>query len=233
MKHLAPFLALTMLPTAVIAQTAPIPSNDDPRLQTVVYRAGEPVRLVAFPHANLTLMLQPGERVQQVILSDPNAFRVSVVGANDSLNIQALRPDANAGMTVETNVRRYMFTLETGEGLAAAYVVRFVNDRPSQPAAVEPPAPEYLTGAYKVSGSNQLRPTRIADDGERTYIEWGKYQSLPAVFGLGPSDQEEVVDGYMRGGIFIIDRVYRELVFRIDKERATAKRTTELGETRG
>lgn len=231
MKRLTQFAALAAWSSVAGAQVAPIPSYDDPRLQTVSY-SGEPVRLVAFPDANLAVMFLPGERIERVVLSDPNAFRVSVVGANDSLDIQAARAGASAGLSVETNARRYAFELETGEGLAAAYLVRFVREENSAPVETTP-APEYLTGAYKVSGSTTLRPARISDDGERTYIEWGPYQSLPAVFGIGPSDQEEVVDGYMRGGVYTIDRVYPELVFRIDKERAIAKRRSELGATQG
>jgi type IV secretion system protein VirB9 len=42
------------------------------------------------------------------------------------------------------------------------------------------------------------------------------------VFGIGFNGEEEVVDGYMRDGVFTIDRVYGELVFRIDKKRARA-----------
>lgn len=221
-------LALLALPVAATAQVAPTPSYDDPRLQTVVYRSEEPVRLVAFPGANLTLMFLPGERIERVVLSDQNAFRVSVVGANDSLNIQALRPDANASMSVETGTRRYAFALETGEGLAAAYIVRFVNETSEAPTNA-PPSPEQMTGAYRLSGSNRVRPARISDDGQRTYIEWGEYQALPAVFGVGASDDEEVVDGYMRGGVFTIDRIYSELVFRIDDERARARRLAEPG----
>ena len=51
---------------------------------------------------------------------------------------------------------------------------------------------------------------------------------MPAVFGIGPTGQEEVVNGHMRGSLFTIDRVYGELVFRIDKARAEAHRQQEL-----
>jgi len=50
------------------------------------------------------------------------------------------------------------------------------------------------------------------------------------VFGIGYNGEEEVVDGYMRDGVFTIDRVYGELVFRIDKKRARARRLGRVGE---
>jgi type IV secretion system protein VirB9 len=78
--------------------------------------------------------------------------------------------------------------------------------------------------SWKVRGHRSVRPVRISDDGLRTYLEWGAEQSLPAVFAIGTTGAEEVVDGYMRGGLFVIDRVHRQLVFRIDADRAVATR---------
>ncbi|MBT2134487.1 TrbG/VirB9 family P-type conjugative transfer protein [Croceibacterium sp. LX-88] len=212
-----------------MAQIAPIPGSDDPRLQTVAYDPSRPVRLVAFPGANLTLMLLPGDRISRVVLSDRGAFDVRVTAGGDSLNILPLRPDASATLLVEGAQRRYEFDLDTGEGLAAAYVVRFVGS-PEYPAFAGTMGPSTAsdpalwTGTYRLSGERTLRPVRMGDDGERTYIEWAANQSLPAVFGIGASGQEEVVDGYMRGDLFTIDRVYSELVFRIDKLRVRARR---------
>jgi type IV secretion system protein VirB9 len=46
------------------------------------------------------------------------------------------------------------------------------------------------------------------------------------VLGIGATGQEEVVPGYMRHGIFTIDRVYSELIFRIDRHQTVASRET-------
>jgi type IV secretory pathway VirB9-like protein len=78
--------------------------------------------------------------------------------------------------------------------------------------------------AYRLSGEKSLRPVRIDDDGTHMYLEWGEEQALPAVFALNALGEEEMVDGYMRSGVFTIDRVHCALVFRIGKKRAQAKR---------
>jgi type IV secretion system protein VirB9 len=223
-KRLAISLLLAALPAAAAAQVAPTPGFDDPRLQTVAFDPSRPVRLVAFPGANLTVMLLPGEQITRTIVSDESAFQVRVTGSNDSLNVTPLRADGVAKLLVDTALRRYEFDLATGDGLTAAYLVRFVA--PGSPAstpagAATTPA---ATGEYRLSGERSLLPSRIADDGERTYLEWEAHQSLPAVFGIGTNGEEEVVDGYMRGDVFTIDRVYGEIVFRIDKKRARARR---------
>jgi type IV secretion system protein VirB9 len=235
-KRLAFAVLLAASAAGAAAQVAPVPSFDDPRLQTVTYDPSRPVRLVAFPGATLTVVLLPGEQIQRVIVSDPQAFDARITGANDSVSIRPLRTEASATLLVDTAQRRYEFELATGEGLAAAYVVRFVGGAaaapppgPSAPVFVQPSLVPAMIGEYRLSGEATLLPSSIGDDGTRTYLEWEAYQSLPAVFGIGFNGEEEVVDGYMRGGVFTIDRVYSELVFRIDKKRARARRTEKVG----
>ena len=225
-------LPILLLATAAQlgAQTAPQPGADDPRLQTLVERPGEAARLVAVPEATLTLIMHKGEQVRRVVLSDSSAFRVAVTGDNDSVSIRPLRPGALATMQVDTDTGSHRFDLETGRGLAAASVVRLIGSpaEPAQPAALTAARPDFstMTGHYRVDGDRTLRPEQIADDGAKTYIEWGRAQSIPAVLGIGPTGEEEVVAGFMRDDVFTIDRVYSELVFRIDKEKTVATRET-------
>ena len=223
MKRMLPLLLVAALPCAGVAQVAPTPGFDDPRLQTVAYDPARPVRLVAFVNSTLTVMLLPGDRIERFVLSDPAAFDVKIATPGDGLNIAPLRTDGAATLLVDTSLRRYEFDLATGDGLAAAYLVRFVDPRaPARSTAAT--AQQAMMGEYRLSGERALLPSRIGDDGERTYLEWEQHQSLPAVFGIGTNGEEEVVDGYMREGIFTIDRVYGELVFRIDRKRAKARR---------
>jgi type IV secretion system protein VirB9 len=81
-----------------------------------------------------------------------------------------------------------------------------------------------MTGRYQLTGAPELRPVRIADDGTHTYIVWGPEQALPAVFAISAVGSEEMVDGYMRNDVFTIDRIHKQLVFRIDKKLARAER---------
>jgi type IV secretion system protein VirB9 len=247
MIRLAMLLALAGLAAPLWAQVSPTPAFDDPRLQTVAYDPARPVRLVAFPDASLTVVLLPDDPIERVVVSDPLAFDARPLEANDSLSLRALRENASATLLVDTQLRRYEFELATGSGLAAAYLVRFIGSGPAtaslqQAPALPPPpmapmppvaltaqVPTDMVGEYRLSGERSLQPSKIGDDGTRTYLEWDAYQSLPAVFGIGFNGEEEVVDGYMRGGVFTIDRVYGELVFRVDKKRARARRLDKVG----
>lgn len=173
-----------------------------------------------------SLLFRQGERITSVILSDPTAFFVTVAGTGDSLALRAASPSAFGVMSVRTSLRSYEFELVTGSASAAPTVVRLVEQAPAYR-----PAPAPLASAdpgdrftYRISGSKALRPAAISDDGAKTYIEWPGDQAMPATFALGPTGDEQMVDGYMRGGVYTIDRVYETLIFRIDKQSAAATR---------
>jgi type IV secretion system protein VirB9 len=95
----------------------------------------------------------------------------------------------------------------------------------SSGAVTSAAAPTNADGtSYKLSGDRSVLPSAIHDDGARTYIQWGQSQSMPAVFGVDGQGREQLVNGFMRDGSFIIDRVYARLVFRIDDASASARR---------
>lgn len=221
-----PALSLLLAPAPALAQVTPTPSLDDPRLQTIVYEPNMPIRLVSFPDASLKVMFRSGEAIKRVVLSDGAAFTAAVMDRGDAIEVKPARMGAAATMKVETDRQNYEFVLETGNGLAAAYLVRFVDGKGETASSSAQPAPGAALFSYRLKGDRVLRPDAIFDDGLRTFIEWQADRDLPAVFGIGPSGGEELVAGYMRDGKFVIDRVYGELVFRFDKEMATAKRET-------
>ena len=69
-----------------------------------------------------------------------------------------------------------------------------------------------------------MLPSSIRDDGSKTYREWSPVKAIPAVLAIDRLKREEMINGYMRGSVFTIDRVYDHLVFRLDKVFAEARR---------
>ncbi len=226
-----PLMAAALLGMGVplMAQVFPTPGSETPRIQTAEWRPGEPLVLTALPQTALTVMLEPGERIQRATLSGSTAWQVAVSAETDSFQVTPGPGAVPASLSLETDRRAYSFLLETGDGLQAAYVVRlqFNASRPANEPQVTGSTEGLsdLNWTYGLRGDRSVRPTSIRDNGAKTVIEYAPGQALPAVFAIGPTGEEEVVDGYMRGGLFIIDRVHQELVFRIDKAKATAIRS--------
>jgi len=232
MRSFFSLLVLIGLASAMpaIAQVYPTPGEQTPRIQTVAWAPGQSVVLTALPQTALTVMLEPGERIERVTLSGSRSWEVDVSAETDSFQIVPQLNAAPASLRVETDLRRYDFALEVGESLLSAYLVRFEFEPPAhmmlsegEPEAAATPI-DNLTWSYRLRGDRSVRPASIRDNGSKTVIEYAPGQALPAVFAIGPSGDEEVVDGHMRDGKYVIDRVHQELVFRIDKEKARAKR---------
>ncbi len=219
------FASLCAAPIA--AQVLPVPSAENPRIQSIAWAAGQEVILTALPKTGLTVLLEPGEEIGRVSVENENQIDVRVSAEQDSLLIIPQVDDAAARMLVQTNRRDYRFSVQTAFSLSAAYLVKFTFEQAGVTPSYAEPEPSGKLWTYRLRGDRVVRPAEISDDGIRTRIIFGAEQALPAVFAIGPSGDEEVVNGYMRDGVFVIDQVYTELVFRIDKEKATARRNQE------
>ena len=214
------------------AQIVPQPDMTNPRLQTVNYVAGESIQLLIMPGASLTLVFPGGETVTRVAADTGAGYEVRVSPDRDSLLVLAGSAAPPSVMQVQTDRRSYRFNMETGTGLMAAYLVQ-IRDPAALGAPTElapfPAQPSRFTAhpqtwSYLIKGDREVRPEAISDDGVQTRIQYGEEQALPAVFAIGPTGDEQLVNGYMRGEVFVIDRTWQELIFRIDKKKATARR---------
>jgi len=214
--------------TEASAQQMPFPSADDNRIAILRYAPGSPAQLHVVAGFELSVLMPRGEHVQSVIVGDPGALRVEVPGDHDGIMVSALHPLNDVSLTVETEQQHYQFTVSASLQGNAPWLVRVErgagmvrNIFPSKPVSAAPRLPP---GEWKVKGDKAVQPIMIRDDGEKVSIQWSAAQAIPAVFALDDRGQEQMVNGYMRGDIFVIDRVFERLVFRIDKATARADR---------
>lgn len=215
-------LGVLLVATPVTAQEE---LGNDPRYRMVEYRTGGVFQLPVSSETPQTILFAPGERILSVLLGDPGDYSVSVSGSGDSLLLQVKGNASPTIMNVRTDMRSYEIELIAGGYVLVPHVIHFSRSKDAQPTPEDLPLPEPLAGtSYRISGSRELRPASISDDGSKTFIVWRDDQAMPAIFALGPTGQEEMVDGYVRAGVFTIDRVYRRIVFRIDRKTATARR---------
>ena len=105
----------------------------------------------------------------------------------------------------------------------------FAEVRDAAPVYWHPQAGAHGDGRYRLSGERALRPTSISDDGTHTYIAWPDHRALPAVYTFDAQGHEALVNGNMRGNLYVLDSVQRRLVFRIDRHVARAVRTSPIG----
>ena len=225
----ATFSALALLTALFAAQTSPAQTlQNDSRLETIAYQDGVTVPVNSAIGHGVMIVFAAGERVIAFDASDPQAFSIDESVNTGSLVIRTNRTPENPNITVRTQLRSYNFTVQVGMPEDADMVVQFIY-ADEDAVAARGPALEVKKPRYRVTGEASLRPSQISDDGTRTFLVWREDQALPAVFAINPFGDEEIVDGYMRAGIYTIDRVYPQLVFRIDRKAAKAERIVKEG----
>lgn len=190
--------------------------SGDSRVASLTWSPGARLPIAILPGNSVMVVFSPLEKVQTISLDDPHAVQAIASSSGDSITIHTLRALPPTGMSVKTDQRSYEFVLQPAQSAPVPYMVRM-----SYQAAlpVQAPAGAAVSGiaGYKLSGAPALRPMAMNDDGARMYIRWSQDQLIPAVFAVNDVGGEEMVDGYMRGDVFVIDRVHRRLVFRFDK----------------
>ncbi len=223
--------ALAALPAPLAAQVQPQPGAGDPRIQAVDYDPDQVVILYGAPGYQVTVEFGPDEQIENVAVGDSGAWQVTPNRRGDHLFVKPVQSGVATNMTVVTSVRVYLFELSPlyGPSSEMAYRVRFQYPAADSDSVADEAPLAAVEGRYRLDGTRALRPSRISDDGRHTYIEWPPDRALPAVYAVDPDGQESLVNGAMRDDRFVIDGVARRLVFRIDRDVATAERVAPKG----
>lgn len=215
--------ALAALPA--LAQIDPQPVGIDPSIQSVTYAEGKIVRLTVAAGYQLTVEISPDETIENIAVGDSSTWQVSPSRRGDRIFIKPLQYGVTTNMTVVTGTRTYLFELTPANygGAGAAQIVRFAYPEPP-PVSTPPDEQRVDQGLYKLTGTRELFPAAISEDGLRTYMQWDDDALLPAVYVVDKLGQEVLVDAMMRDGILTIDEVVPSLVFRLDGKLARAVR---------
>lgn len=206
-------LGLLFLVTAANAAELPRPGQLDPRIQTIAYDPDQVVLLRASLGYQFMLEFAPDEKIETVSIGDSLSWQVT---PNRRANVLFIKPISHSttNLTVLTGLRRYAFELRVEpvrSGVPVLYVARMVYPTPAQalplsaPPAQEAPVP--VNSAYAVTGPDQIRPSRIFDDGVSTYFQWDKSKPLPAIFAIFEDGSESLVNANVRGNYVAVDQI--------------------------
>lgn len=227
-------LALLLAGSAASAQVRPQPISTDPMQQSVRYSDGQTVILEVAPGFQLTVELGDGETIASAVTGDSARWQVLATAGAGQFYVRPAAGAASTNLTVVTNRHRHYFLLVPAAQMSTQLPLSVrIDDTETQQAAATsaPPAPltppDNPAGSYKLSGSADVRPSLIWDDGVKTYLDWPENAEVPAVYAIGPDGKEMLVNSYVRDGRFVIDAIYSALLFRLDKSVGRAERRRE------
>lgn len=213
-------LALLLLQADPLPLPPPPPA--DSRIRVIDYQPDTVTTLEIAPGYELTLTLAPDEQIVTVAVGDVSTWQVAASHSGGQLFVKAAGAATSTNMTVVTSERRYLFQLRAlpADTPGGAYAVSF-----RYPAAFAATSePTRVAAHYTMHGAKALWPSRISDDGARTFIEWPRNVDLPATFTVDRHGEEAIVNGMFRGDRLVIDAVSPRLVFRLDHQVARAER---------
>ena len=156
------------------------------------------------------------ERIENVAIGDGSSWQVTPNKSADLLFIKPVDHATRTNMTVVTDRRSYLFELSAhppGEARAAGmtYVVRFTYPPPPVVVTATPPPkplpPERRNVAYTYTGSRDLLPSLVFDDGRFTYFKWPDNSGTPAVFMVSPDGSESIVNYSFRDGFQVVEQL--------------------------
>lgn len=218
-----------LMPMAWLALCAAAPTNElapdryiDPRIRTVLYSADEIVPIAISPGYQLTVELGRGEHIESVAIGDNDGWVVTPNKRGDYLFIKPIESAATTNLTVITDARIYLFELAAGGDMGLPYILRFRYGE--NQAATGEPVIERTAGDFRLRGSRSIRPARMFDDGEKTYIILKPDQALPAIFAIDADGKEMLVNGAMRDGQYVVDSLANRFVLRLDRQAVFATR---------
>jgi type IV secretion system protein VirB9 len=218
-KTFAILLAATcLLPLPAFAERAPQTMGEDARVRSVWYNASDVIRVDTTLRTNTAIELGKGERIEQVLLGDSEAFDVEVLSNRNTVSVKPVIASAHSNMTIYTSRRTIAFVLTEGRSKTPTYRValRYPDDRPARTASAPKAAGVRDTG-YEYAGGGQARPLAVWNDGRATYFEF-RQGVRPSIFAVDSKGYELSVNSQTRNTIVRIGGVRDTFTVRIGEQ---------------
>lgn len=210
------------------AVIVPQPLATDPRVKVVAWAPNEVIKYTGYYRVQTSWEFAPDETIQTISMGDSVAWMMNPQGSR--LFIKPIEQDATTNMTIITDKRIYLIELHAAEAKsvddkAVTWILKFVYPGEENMMVsnnqVEP-VPDLDTEdlskfnfRYTVSGSEDITPLRIFDDGEFTYFEFrDKNGEIPAFYQVDAQNNEAMINFRTRGAYIVVERVAARFTLR-------------------
>ena len=244
MKKILLSLASLLVTTGLHAQNNPVAFPTDARIKHVVYQENNVVPVHGITFTTTQIQFADKEQVLDIEGGDSTVWMVTY--HPELANIIFVKPtilDSSTNLTVITNQHAYYFHLTSNKKLERnpaqqTYALKFTYP---QPQTTQTPIksqahtnntllqPKLLNTAYRFSGSPQLVPLHVFDDGRFTYFELSPRGAVPAVFAVDDkSGKESTVNTRREGKYLIVQRLAPQFTLRQGRLATSVFNTQEI-----
>ena len=222
--------------TYLAAQNTPKAYPQDGRIFRVNYQDNNVVPLRGKAFTATQVVFGKEEHVIDIQGGDSAAWMVTrhpLIGNSVFIKPSILGSDSN--ITIVTNKHSYYFHVTSNKTLdekmtVRPFAIKFVypeeERREAKAKAIEAMRaqkevinpqknPEKYNWNYRFSGSTQLAPVHVFDDGTFTYFELAKNQAVPAIFAVEDRQgKESTVNIRRQGNYLIVQRIAPQFTLR-------------------
>lgn len=243
MKTVLTALTLMSASTLLCAQNTPVAFASDARIRHVSYQDNNVVPIAGRTLTTTQIVFSSSEKVLDIEGGDSAAWMVTY--HPELSNVVFVKPTllgSESNLTILTNQHAYYFHLTSNKTLhtkdaAPIYALKF--DYPNTLATRSAPhatpdfsikvAPKHVNTAYRFSGSPQLLPLHVFDDGAFTYFELGANSPAVAIFAVDDkSGKESTVNIRRQGKYLVVQRTAPQFTLRLGKMSTSVFNTAEI-----
>lgn len=237
MKRLLIFCILAFFTLNALALRESRPLGTDSRLRVMVYNPDDVFKFTGYYGYQASIELARDEEIISISMGDTTSWQI--VPAGYRIFIKPMEQNATTNMTLITNKRTYFFELYAAETLdmrdpEMVFNVKFLypddetdsgghmQSYMTSSANPDLAHPEKYNFNYYISGSEEIAPIKIFDDGEFTYLQFrDKNAEIPAIFAVDEDLREAIVNYRLsqeNPNLVIVEQVYAKLSIRKGKK---------------
>jgi len=237
MKKLITFVILFCVAHSALAIRESRPTPIDSRIRVMVYNPNDVFKFTGYYGYQASIELAQSEEVVSISMGDTTSWQI--VPAGNRIFIKPMEQDATTNMTLITNKRTYFFELYAEETSdirdpGMVFNVKFLYPDEDEEDHIRTFStsttgtgpdlshPEKFNFNYFISGSEEIAPIKIFDDGEFTYLQFrDKNNEIPAIFAVDEDLRESMVNFRLdpnNSNMIVIEQVFFKLTLRAGKK---------------
>lgn len=200
------------------ARQRPIAGSFTEARHVYVYAPGAIYELYTNPGFISTILLEPGETINAIAAGDTSRWMVTETNGEsegDGRTIVLVKPQT---IGLRTNIvlitDRRTYTIEASSSAGAVYSAQIAWSYPAAAGEASATIARPMNESYRVRTVRGLRPawspTRVYDDGRRTWLEFPESVSsadMPPLFVITP-EGAELVNYRVQGRRYMVDRIF-------------------------
>lgn len=229
-------LCIAFLSLPALAERETQAGPQDHRIRMVNFAEHDVVAIHGHYGFSTTIEFAPNETITTVSVGDSEAWQVVKPNLPNLLFVKPILREAYTNMSVITDRRIYVFSLEghaarsrDPDDLTFHIRFRYPDDvaaglafQEQEAARLErtilassgPASPEDWNFNYTFSGADRLRPLRTFDDGQFTYFSFPEQLPTPAIFMVNSDRTESIVNYQQRGPYIVVERLATQFTLR-------------------